>query len=425
MKRGRSNNNNVDNRCMMTNCGITFDCPGDLFAHVANSHPYHKNIPCSWANCGKSFSAKWNFECHMRTHTHEKPFECDVCGMAFSNSGNLKIHIRTHTGERPFRCDVCKKSFSTSSSLTTHKRTHTGEKIFRCDVCVMAFTDRSTLRKHKRTHTGERPFTCDVCKKSYSQSNNLTTHKRTHTGERPFRCDVCGMAFSQLGHLKGHKQTHERPFRCDYEGCGKAFSRPQYLNGHKRTHTGPFCSNTDDCVVLPRKVVVAEEGNICGYCAIGYKRGVKEFTVFEHLAEYDWRLNQFVRDEALKCGTLRRPDGYVDLHVETGSARVLFVVEVDEFQHRGNSIECEIERLHEIQDRHGGAIYVIRYNPDQPGGLEKEKLDELAELCVNVLDKDHEQALNEFDGIFVNYQGYTTKRVDAINSTYLDSQQKN
>ena len=47
----------------------------------------------------------------------EYTFACkqDNCGKAFLTSYSLKIHLRVHTNEKPFECDVngCEKAFNT------------------------------------------------------------------------------------------------------------------------------------------------------------------------------------------------------------------------------------------------------------------------------------------------------------------------
>lgn len=55
-----------------------------------------------------------------------KGFACPLisCGRLFKRLEHLKRHVRTHTQERPYECNRCSKRFSRSDNLTQHVKTH-------------------------------------------------------------------------------------------------------------------------------------------------------------------------------------------------------------------------------------------------------------------------------------------------------------
>lgn len=107
--------------------------------------------------CGKMLSSASSYYVHMKLHSGTKPYRCgvsqvvaqfiertsgtqsltvaallQVCEAAFCRKPYLEVHMRTHTGERPFQCNLCLKRFSQKSSLNTHKRIHTGNSHSTC-----------------------------------------------------------------------------------------------------------------------------------------------------------------------------------------------------------------------------------------------------------------------------------------------------
>ena len=59
-----------------------------------------------------------------------------------------KVHIRTHSDDLQYKCDMCNKQFREKGSLDRHIRTHTGEKPYPCPHCGRKFAEHGTLNRH-------------------------------------------------------------------------------------------------------------------------------------------------------------------------------------------------------------------------------------------------------------------------------------
>eukprot|EP00300_Choanocystis_sp_HF-7_P003672 c12802_g1_i1.p1 GENE.c12802_g1_i1~~c12802_g1_i1.p1 ORF type:complete len:206 (+),score=19.08 c12802_g1_i1:164-781(+) len=106
---------------------IGLDLPNSFFG-LASRTPRGivRQIPCSFPSCTRLFATNYEMRSHMRTHTGERPFKCNVCNKGFTQSGGLVRHKRVHSGEKPYACPVprCGRKFAESGHMRRHFRTH-------------------------------------------------------------------------------------------------------------------------------------------------------------------------------------------------------------------------------------------------------------------------------------------------------------
>lgn len=97
-------------------------------------------------------------------------FKCRNCSETYSTREGLIEHrkMAKHPEIRKHQCKVCGNMF-TSSKLKAHMRAHTKEKPYKCNLCLQAFSMHGNLRRHMMIHTGERPHVCEVCGKGIAK----------------------------------------------------------------------------------------------------------------------------------------------------------------------------------------------------------------------------------------------------------------
>ncbi|XP_055588065.1 zinc finger and SCAN domain-containing protein 32-like [Uranotaenia lowii] len=183
-------------------------------AIAAEANKEHRCMVCS-----QIFPDRESWMVHLGDHAEERPHQCLECLAQFREKRSLARHLKAvHEEIRDRKCPYCPKSFKYSHHLRYHIRTHTGERPYVCDICQDSFSQHIQWKRHQAKHqqrpdqlqlpkptimTEDSQIKCEFCPRVFSRLQDYRRHAPSHNADN---LNLDRLAQHQLASLQNMHQ---------------------------------------------------------------------------------------------------------------------------------------------------------------------------------------------------------------------------
>lgn len=117
---------------------------------VEHMRAHSDERPFACDRCSMKFARKFSLNRHRKTHINPLKFKCAVCFKIFAQQVEKEKH-EADCKRHGYACDVC-NSYETAHKINIirHMRIHSHEKPFQCNVCSKCFSLKHNLNTHKK-----------------------------------------------------------------------------------------------------------------------------------------------------------------------------------------------------------------------------------------------------------------------------------